>query len=234
MPRTDCSNDEFDSYSADYNGYVNRALAFTGVEVDFFTRVKMEYLLTFMAEHVASDTAAAALDVGCGIGNGHHILGGHLARLCGIDVSAASIEVAQRQNPWVEYSHFDGASIPYEDATFDFAFAICVFHHVGLDQRGHLVAEIQRVLKPGGFIVIFEHNPLNPLTMRVVNRCEFDRDAILLKSRTCTDLIRAGGFNDLNCRFILAVPPVNAPLRALDRLLSKMPLGAQYYVAGRK
>ena len=112
MSRTDGSNDEFDSYAADYTGYVKRALAFTGVEVDFFTRVKMEYLLAFMAEHFALDTAAAALDVGCGIGNGHHILGGHLTRLCGIDVSAASIEMAQRQNPWVEYSHFDGASIP--------------------------------------------------------------------------------------------------------------------------
>ena len=225
---------EFDAYSADYDSHVNRALAFTGAKVDFFTRVKTEYLLAFMAAHVPALSDAAVLDVGCGTGNCHAALSGRLARLCGIDVSASSIETAKERNPSVEYAHYNGLHIPYADAAFDFAFAVCVFHHVPLDQRGVLVADIRRVLKPGGFVIIFEHNPFNPLTMRVVNRCEFDRDAILLTPRTCEDMIEGSGFGKVDTRFILNVPAVNAPLRAVDKWLSKLPLGAQYYTAGQK
>ena len=100
--------------------------------------------------------------------------------------------------------------------------------------NGSVVSDIRRALKPGGFIVIFEHNPLNPLTMRVVNRCEFDRDAILLRSTTCEALVKDGRFGRVETRFILNVPPFNRVMRATDARLSKLPIGAQYYTAGQK
>ena len=158
----------------------------------------------------------------------------HVARLCAIDISASSIEIARTRNPQVEYATYDGVHVPHPDATFDFAVAVCVFHHVPLEQRLALVSDIRRALKPGGFIVIFEHNPLNPLTMRVVNRCEFDRDAILLRSTTCEALIKSGHFDRVETRFILNVPPFNGIMRAIDARLSKLPIGAQYYTAGQK
>jgi SAM-dependent methyltransferase len=225
---------EFDAYSSDYDSHVNRALAFTGAKVDFFTRVKTEYLLAFMAAHVPALADAAVLDVGCGTGNCHAALGAQVARLCGIDVSASSIETAKEHNPGVSYAHYDGMHIPYGDGAFDFAFAICVFHHVPLDQRMALIGDIRRVLKPGGFIIIFEHNPFNPLTMRVINRCEFDRDAVLLRPRICEDMVERGGFSQVDTRFILNVPAVNAPLRTVDKWLSKFPLGAQYFTVGQR
>jgi SAM-dependent methyltransferase len=225
---------EFDAYSADYDSHVNRALAFTGAKVDFFTRVKTEYLLDFMATRVPTLSDAAVLDVGCGTGNCHAALSGRLTRLCGIDVSASSIETAKGRNPAVDYAHYDGIHIPYPDSTFDFAFAICVFHHVPLGQRGPLIADIRRCLKPNGHFIIFEHNPSNPLTMRVINRCEFDRDAVLLKPRACEAMVQQGGFEKVNTQFILNVPALNAPLRTVDKWLSKLPLGAQYYTVGKK
>ena len=45
------ANSEFDAYSGDYNDRVNRALGFPGISVDFFTRVKVDYFVDFMAEH---------------------------------------------------------------------------------------------------------------------------------------------------------------------------------------
>ena len=228
------ANSEFDAYSGDYNDRVNRALRFTGTSVDFFTRVKVDYFVDFMAEHGGGRSTAAVLDVGCGTGNSHSLLAPHVARLCAIDISASSIEIARTRNPQVEYATYDGVHVPHPDAMFDFAVAVCVFHHVPLEQRLALVSDIRRALKPGGFIVIFEHNPLNPLTMRVVNRCEFDRDAILLRSITCETLIKNGRFDRVETRFILNVPPLNRILRAIDAHLSKLPIGAQYYTAGQK
>jgi SAM-dependent methyltransferase len=228
------SNPEFDAYSSDYNDRVNRALRFTGTSVDFFTRVKVDYFVDFMAEHGRGRSTAAVLDVGCGTGNSHSLLAPHVARLCGIDISPSSIEIARTRNPQAEYTTYDGVHIPYSDETFDFAVAVCVFHHVPLAQRNALVSEIRRTLKPGGFIVIFEHNPLNPLTMRVVNRCEFDHDAILLRSTTCETLVKNGRFDRVETRFILNIPPLNGFLRTIDAHLSKLPIGAQYYTAGQK
>jgi SAM-dependent methyltransferase len=228
------ANSEFDVYSGDYNDRVNRAIGFAGPSVDFFTRVKVDYFVDFIAKHAGGGSGTAVLDVGCGTGNSHSLLVPHVARLCAIDISASSIEIARTRNPQVEYATYDGVHVPHPDATFDFAAAVCVFHHVPLEQRLALVSDIRRALKPGGFIVIFEHNPLNPLTMRVVNRCEFDRDAILLRSTTCEALLEDGRFDHVETRFILNVPPFNRIMRAIDARLSKLPTGAQYYTAGQK
>src|SRR5689334_17104867 len=173
-----------------------------------------------MAEHCGGGPTAAVLDVGCGTGNSHAMLAPHVGRFCAIDVSASSIEIARTKNPQVEYATYDGVHVPHPDAMFDFAVAVCVFHHVPLEQRLALVSDIRRALKPGGFIVIFEHNPLNPLTMRVVNRCEFDRDAVLLRPITCETLLKDGRFDRVETRFILNIPPFNRIMRAIDARLS--------------
>ena len=44
------------------------------------------------------------------------------------------------------------------------------------------VAELARVVRPGGLVVVFEHNPLNPLTRLVVSRVTFDDGVRLLRS----------------------------------------------------
>ena len=70
--------------------------------------------------------------------------------------------------------------------------------------------------------------------MRVVNRCEFDRDAILLRSITCETLIKNALFDRVETRFILNVPPLNRVMRTIDGYFSKLSIGAQYYTAGQK
>ena len=66
--------------------------------------------------------------------------------------------------------------------------------------------------------MIFEHNPRNPLTMRVVNRCEFDRDAILLKNEEAEGLLSQANFTDIGSRHILTVPSFNKATRVVDQL----------------
>jgi hypothetical protein len=54
------------------------------------------------------------------------------------------------------------------------------FHYVPCADHIGLLREIRRVLsKKAGRLFIYEHNPLNPLTLRAVRTCEFDRDAVL-------------------------------------------------------
>lgn len=223
---------EFDPYSKDYKSLVNESLAFSGFNVDYFTRVKAEYLKDLLRTSFGR-TEVDVLDLGCGIGNYHSLLRPSLRSLSGIDVSNESIKIAKSRNSDVSYSDFDGATIPFEARSFDVVFAVCVFHHVPLNGRTRLIEEARRVLRAGGILVIFEHNPVNPLTMRVVNRCVFDKDAILLKSGETEALLAGGGLHDVRSRFILTIPSFNRVTRVLDQTFGRLPLGAQYFSMGR-
>jgi SAM-dependent methyltransferase len=223
---------EFDAYSDSYDDTVNSALAFSGLKVDFFTRVKADYISQLISGHFTNAAQVSVLDVGCGVGNTISLLIGKVSRLAGVDVSEACIAAAKKRPPGVEYATYDGIHLPYPDANFDVAFAICVFHHVPLADRAALARDIRRVLRPGGLFVIFEHNPYNPLTMRIVNACEFDKDAILLRRSETETLMRGAGLQDVSSRYILTVPAAGPFLHRVDRLFSRLPMGAQYYTAG--
>ena len=64
--------------------------------------------------------------------------------------------------------------------SFDVVFAMCVWHHIPPNQWTNFISELSRVLSQEGLLLVYEHNPLNPLTRRVVSRCAFDKDAVLL------------------------------------------------------
>ena len=46
--------------------------------------------------------------------------------------------------------------------------------------RSGCSAAFARLLAPGGATVIFEHNPINPVTQHIVATCEFDENAVLI------------------------------------------------------
>ena len=224
---------EFDAYDRNYSDVVNRAIAFSGLKVDFFTKAKVEYLLDLVAMLHPPASRAELIDVGCGVGNSHPLLAGHFAKLVWVDSSLSCIARASERNPLVEYAAYDGLNLPFSDAAFDVASAVCVFHHLAVSDRRGLVGEIHRILRPNGLFVIFEHNPLNPLTRHVVNRCEFDENAILLHRDETEALLVGGGFRNVVTRFILTIPVIGFVRRIADGIFSRLPIGAQYYTVGQ-
>jgi ubiquinone/menaquinone biosynthesis C-methylase UbiE len=221
---------EFDAYSGAYDAAVNDAIAFTGLKVDYFTRVKADYLIDLIAEHHGDPRKSSVLDVGCGVGNFHGVLEGRVGKISGVDVSDASIKRARERNPAVDYQSYGGERLPFADASFDVVFTVCVMHHVPPAQWPLFTAEMKRVLKPGGMVAVFEHNPRNPLTQRIVSNCVFDKNAVLLRSEKTRALMSEAGFTDLQERFIISIPPSGKFLRFVDLLLGRLPFGAQYFV----
>jgi SAM-dependent methyltransferase len=224
---------EFDAYAWNYREKVNRVLAFSGMQVDFFTRVKVDYLVELIGSLRPPAARAEVIDVGCGVANSHPHLAGRIGRLTGVDVSQACIAKAAALNPQNEYRPYDGLNLPFPDASFDAASAVCVFHHIPVAKRVRLARDVRRVLRASGLFAIFEHNPLNPLTLHMVNKCGFDKDAILLRSQDTETLLDEAGFRDVDTRFILTVPARGRMLHAVDQLFSRLPLGAQYFTVGR-
>jgi SAM-dependent methyltransferase len=225
---------EFDAYRDSYDDAVNEALSFSGLKVDFFTQVKAIYLIDLLGRHFGGAGGLSVLDVGCGVGNSHGLIASQVALLAGVDISSACVDRARARNPTVAYHHYDGPALPFADGAFDAAFTICVMHHVPPPQRQVFTTEMARVVRPGGLVAVFEHNPANPVTRRVVGNCAFDKNAVLLRARETEALLARAGLERVVSHFILTVPAKGRLLQAVDRLFSPLRLGAQYCSAGQK
>jgi len=222
---------EFDLHSERYRDAIEEAIAFSGADHDFFTRAKADALLELAGKRVGPPDQLGFLDVGCGPGETDRFLEGRVARLTGVDVAAEMLARARQRNPWAEYRKYSaGEAIPYEDGSFDVSFAICVFHHVERGRRLALIREMTRVCRSGGLIVLFEHNPLNPLTRKAIRDCEFDRDADLLTRRSASRLLAEAGLRKRGGRYILFFTRESGLLRRIEGRLGWLPLGAQYAV----
>jgi SAM-dependent methyltransferase len=143
------------------------------------------------------------------------------------------VERAREANPNVSYSVYDGARLPYDAASFDLTFAICVLHHVDPPERPVFAAEALRVTRPGGLVAVLEHNPINPLTRRVVSRCEFDEGVELLGIRETRRLLIEAGASPVASRYMVFFPWHAELFRHAEKALGLVPLGAQYVVAAR-
>lgn len=233
-PTQDQIAKDFDTVAGSYRTELNKTLAFTGKEHFFFVEVKRDHIVRLAQTHFPSLSELSVLDFGCGVGAYHEGLKNRFAQLHGIDVSAHSIEIAAALHPFVRYSTFDGTRLPYEDQTFSLIFAVCVMHHVPPGQWESMMLELNRVTKPGGLMLIFEHNPYNPATQYVVKTCDIDKDAVLLRPTLLRKLARATGFKQVETRTIISVPPSTPLLKRLDALLGRLPFGAQYYLSAVK
>jgi SAM-dependent methyltransferase len=226
---------EFDRYRDSYREDMEQAVGFAGASPDLYTEVKASLLIELAREGLGSPEGLRVLDAGCGPGETDGFLAGTFKDLAGVDISRAMIEAAAARNRWADYRHFSpGQKIPFEAGTFDLSFAICVFHHVEPRDRSGFLREIARVTRTGGLIAVFEHNPLNPATRKVVRDCPFDEDVNLLRMGETRELVTSEGLELVDARYILFFPRRSAALRRLERGLRRFPLGAQYYVAARK
>lgn len=222
----------FDEYGDSYGEVVQRSIAFSGLKHDLFMQAKARILAEVLAAQFGAGRASL-LDVGCGVGSLHDHLKPLVRGLAGCDPSGTSLAQARLRRESVDYrQQVVGSPLPWPDAAFDATLAVCVFHHVTRDERGALLAEMIRVTRRGGLVLMIEHNPWNPLTRLAVARCPFDADAELLDARKGARLLRAAGLGRVAARHFLALPSAGRAAGLIERPLARLPIGAQYLVQG--
>jgi SAM-dependent methyltransferase len=222
----------FDKYDKSFGAVVQSSIDFSGLPHSFFIAAKVDALRELIATRLDGMRNPHMLDVGCGVGEFHPFVRDMFGRICGADVSAASIAQARIRNPEVRYEAYVGETLPYDSAAFDLSIAICVLHHVPPTQWVGFLREMRRVVRPGGLVCLIEHNPLNPLTRLAVARCEFDRDAVLLRAGRARVLMADAGLHDAQSHYFLLLPSATPLARRVEQGLWHIPLGAQYIASG--
>jgi ubiquinone/menaquinone biosynthesis C-methylase UbiE len=226
---------EFDQFADEYYRTHAANISASGETPDYFAEYKIKDIVTQLQADGA--TPRAILDFGSGVGNSIPYFRKHFpnSALTCADVSQRSLDVSRERNAGREhYARIDGDRLPCADNLFDVVFSACVFHHIPHDEHARWLGELNRVTAPGGRLFIFEHNPLNPLTMSAVRTCPFDENARLIGGRIFSRRIAEAKWSDVEVRYRIFFPRILKMLRPLEPYLRGVPLGAQYYVFGRK
>lgn len=221
---------EFDKYSDNYSGIVGESVRFTGLDIDFFTKVKVDKILSIIEDF----ENGVVLDFGCGTGTTDKWLLKTLRNLHGVDVSEKSICVAREGCPEVKYSAYEPPRIPYEDNVFDYIFTINVMHHIPTEEHSRTMDELHRVLKNNGKIIIFEHNPFNPVTRHVFNNCPLDVNANMINPSRLKKLFSDSNLKYEGTEYILFFPFKSKIFRKIESFMKLVPMGAQYVSIAKK
>jgi len=207
----------FDRHARDYDQLHAESIKASGESTTYFAEYKLQCLERLGVEE-------PILDFGCGIGNLTEQLVKKFGRVHGYDPSSESLRMARPRAKSAIF-HEDLDDVP--NGHFQTAVLAGVLHHVEPNARGALLAEVQKKLAPSGKIVVFEHNPINPLTRRAVASCAFDDDAVLLWPWQLRRTLAGSGFIDVDLRYIVFFPKFLAALRPLEPKLSRLWVGAQ-------
>jgi len=224
---------EFDLFADEYEQQHASNIRISGEVPAYFARYKVQDVVRLCS----AQKPTRILDFGAGVGASvpHWREAFPQASLTCLDVSQRSLAIARDRHPGAaEYRSFDGVRIPFAAGSFDIAFAACVFHHIDTENQVPLLRELRRVLTDEGHLFVFEHNPLNPLTRNAVNTCPFDVNAVLIGSRTMQARLRAAGFRRISLAYRIFFPHALSFLRPLERVLTRLPLGAQYRLSAQR
>jgi trans-aconitate methyltransferase len=222
----------FNQYVDGYDSAIDDAVSFSGEDGSYFAQRRIQWLTDKLRRLNVSPRTV--LDFGCGVGRSIS----HLSQLIeprlivGVDVSDKSIDRARQTCP--ESAQFTVLSEYRPSQAFDLVFSNGVFHHIPPSERGAALGLIKESLRPGGIFAFWENNPLNPGTRIVMARLPFDKDAVTISPWEARRMLTAAGFEIQDVSFLFIFPRMLKVLRRLEPLFSRLPIGGQYQILGRR
>lgn len=188
--------EEFGRVARFYDAGLRVAFHLVGGEVAFRCRI---------VEMANVRAGNKVLDVSCGTGTLVSLLAscaGPDGHVVGIDLSEQMLDVA-RNKVWVNQVEFvrgNAEDIPFGDSTFDRVTMSLAIHEMNRKGRSNALAQMWRVLKPGGLVVVADMRKpdtgLTRLGMRFVRLVEADTLADMWKNKLVREIDDAG-FGDI-------------------------------------
>lgn len=216
---------EFDKFAERYDKVLSQSMPLGMDEDEYFA----EYKIAQANQLLTGKKVSRILDFGCGAGRSLPYLAKYFpnATLVGFDLSAESLNVAKSRFPDAAL-YSDWALLA--DMRFDLIFAANVFHHIPLPLQLPQLLMCKALMADDGKMIVFEHNPINPATRWIFERCPFDVDAKMIRKKEMILLSNDAGMRVTETGYTLFFPRQLSVLRFFEPYLSWLPLGAQYYV----
>lgn len=220
----------FDDYSDSYDELMQQQHAKFG-DISYYSDYKVNILKSIFKDFTSN---LKILEYGCGIGRNLHGIQDLFfnAEVFAYDISNESAKIAKKNNPSIVILSEEW--IADNECFFDIIFIAGVFHHIPPRLRDSVTQRLFKLLKKRGSIVIFEHNPYNPVTQHMVSTCEFDNDAVLLSKKETINLFLKQNFILIKSNYVLFVPPKLKALNFFEKFVGWLPLGGQFYVVFSK
>lgn len=219
---------EFDNYIDKYRDNLDKALSLSRESSDFFADYKAKKLKEWLPERVIK--RRSILDFGCGDGVMTNYVSSYFpqAIVYGVDPSEKSTESAQQKFNHIQFStnSTEDSHLLFDNETFDIIFSAGTFNHVDFNHHNNYLKELVRILKRDGCIVLFELNPLNPLTVITFKRNPIDKSTKMLTPWYAYNLVKKHGKTEI--KFCCFFPKIFKLFRPAERLLTKLPFGALY------
>jgi ubiquinone/menaquinone biosynthesis C-methylase UbiE len=137
----------------------------------------------------------SALDVGCGTGALAMRLAEAGYEMVGVDPSEGMLRVLEERTSMVRAVTGSGTSLPFPDDSFDLVLSVAVMHHIAVpDDVRRTLAEMVRVTRPGGRVLVWDHNPQNPYWRLLMARVPQDtgEERLVGVRELVRDLVDAG------------------------------------------
>ena len=216
----------FDKYLDNYNEHINKSFGSLENNLDYYHIKKSEILkmeLGYQPKKI--------LDLGCGVGTMLKLLSKQFpdSIFYAQDESPKSMDYIKKNHPNVNC-----LSNLNTEEKFDLIFLSNVIHHVKSSERDDLFKKIHSLLNPEGKLFIFEHNPYNPLTLKLVANCEFDADAELIKKKDLIKICKRNNLKIFKSGYIHFFPSKLGFLFKIENYLKWLFLGAQYFCIFQK
>jgi cyclopropane fatty-acyl-phospholipid synthase-like methyltransferase len=122
-------------------------------------------LLEFIREH----KAGRAIDLGCGTGTNIVTLARAGWQVTGVDFAPRAVKLARQKveqaGVQAELSVRDATKLEGIDGPFDFAFDLGCFHTISQDGRNQYLEQLNRILAPKGFWLMYGFLRSDPLSV---------------------------------------------------------------------
>ncbi|HEX2185619.1 MAG TPA: methyltransferase domain-containing protein [Chloroflexota bacterium] len=172
---------------------------------------------------------AAVLDVGCGTGTLAAAMRQAGYDVFGVDASTgmlAQLGAAGRGRPVAGF----GERLPFASNAFDLAITVATLHHITDPGRiAQTIAEMCRVTRQGGHVVVWDHNPKNPYWPLLMKRIPQDtgEERLVPQEEIVADL-QAAGMVQIRAHRSGLVPDFTPPVllglaRFAERLVERTP-----------
>ena len=115
------------------------------------------------------------LDFGCGVGRLSNAFAEHGFQVVGVDIAASMVARAEALNVHPDrlgFVAYDGDRLPFPDDSFDAAVTLIVLQHARPREQVGALMQLQRVVRPGGLLVVqIPSRPLPIIPLDVAARC---------------------------------------------------------------